>query len=137
MILHTDEVRDSYATFHKDWEAWDATFNIHLPVDVITFDSAIEDFGAPDYCKIDVEGWEYEVLSSLNISIPLVSFEYHLSKRELEMTRKCIDKINGLAPNSIEVNIARPETTDFWRVFPSDFIEKPEFFYGDVWVRSL
>jgi FkbM family methyltransferase len=50
-----------------------------LPVEVetITLDALIEDWGIPDYCKIDVEGHTLEVLQGLSQSLPLLSFEIH------------------------------------------------------------
>lgn len=45
-------------------------------VEVLTLDSLIERHGQPHYLKIDVEGFELEVLQGLSTPVPLVSFEY-------------------------------------------------------------
>ena len=55
-------------------------------VPVITLDAALVRYGIPDYCKIDVEGWELEVLLGLSHPIPLISFEYHAAPREIKNT---------------------------------------------------
>lgn len=47
-----------------------------VEVEVITLDRLIENYGVPDFCKIDVEGYEYEVLQGLNYPVPALSFEY-------------------------------------------------------------
>jgi len=36
----------------------------------------IEKYGTPNYCKIDVEGYELEILSNLTYIIPLIEFEF-------------------------------------------------------------
>lgn len=45
-------------------------------VTVTTLDAMIARHGRPDYIKIDVEGYEAEVLSGLTQPVSLVSFEY-------------------------------------------------------------
>ncbi len=45
-------------------------------VQVTTLDRLIADHGLPSYVKIDVEGFELQVLSGLSQPVPLVSVEY-------------------------------------------------------------
>jgi FkbM family methyltransferase len=45
-------------------------------VQVKTLNSLIETFGYPDFCKIDVEGFEWQILSKLSYPIPLIEFEF-------------------------------------------------------------
>jgi FkbM family methyltransferase len=47
-----------------------------LEVRALTLDSLIARHGLPRLCKIDVEGYEAEVLRGLSRPIPIVSFEY-------------------------------------------------------------
>lgn len=44
-------------------------------VKTITINKAIEQFGLPFYCKVDVEGYEFEILSTLKHKISLIEFE--------------------------------------------------------------
>lgn len=41
-----------------------------------TLNWAIENYGVPFYCKIDTEGYELNILSSLHYSIPIIEFEF-------------------------------------------------------------
>ena len=47
-----------------------------LEVNVTTLDQLIQDYGPPTLCKIDVEGYELQVLQGLSYPIPMLSFEY-------------------------------------------------------------
>lgn len=47
-----------------------------IQVEVATLDSLIGRYGRPDFCKVDVEGYEREVVSGLSQALPLLSFEF-------------------------------------------------------------
>jgi FkbM family methyltransferase len=49
-----------------------------ITVETRTLDALIRSFGRPDCIKIDVEGYEAEVLSGLHQRIPLITFEVNL-----------------------------------------------------------
>jgi FkbM family methyltransferase len=51
---------------------WDTV----VKVPVVTLDELIARHGEPQFCKIDVEGFELEVLTGLTRPIPALSFEY-------------------------------------------------------------
>lgn len=51
---------------------WDAVVN----VPVITLDMLVAQFGVPRYLKVDVEGFERQVLSGLTRRVGIISFEF-------------------------------------------------------------
>jgi FkbM family methyltransferase len=71
-------------------EAWLAP----IEVPVVTLDSLIERHGAPHYCKVDVEGFEPEVLRGLSQALPGVDFEFHQDlARAVE---ECVERLAEL-----------------------------------------
>jgi FkbM family methyltransferase len=63
-------------------------------VPVTTLDAAIDQYGMPFYCKIDVEGFEQSVLSGLTRQIPVLSFEF--CAEGLDQTQTCLDLLSRL-----------------------------------------
>src|SRR5208337_3679088 len=43
------------------------------PVEIVTLDTLISEYGEPDFIKIDVEGWEQEVLKGLTRPVKALS----------------------------------------------------------------
>jgi FkbM family methyltransferase len=54
------------------------TLSEQYPVQVVTLDTLIDRFGTPHYIKIDVEGFELEVVRGLTRPVPFISFELNL-----------------------------------------------------------
>lgn len=71
-------------------------WDYRLPVTVTTLDRLIAEQGLPAFCKIDVEGYELEVLRGLSQPIPALSFEYVPAC--LEAARGCVAYLAELGP---------------------------------------
>jgi FkbM family methyltransferase len=75
-------------------------------VDVTTLDELIEEFGAPAFCKIDVEGYELEVVRGLSTPIRALSFEF--ASEYLQRTHDVLEVLASVSP--IECNYALGES---------------------------
>ena len=65
-------------------------------VPVNTLDELIARHGRPDFCKIDVEGFEDAVLSGLSLPIAALSFEFN---REFsDVAQRCVERLCTLGP---------------------------------------
>ena len=73
-------------------------FKNSYEVKTTTIDSLINEFGQPDFIKIDVEGHELDVLKGLKSVIQTIVFEANLPGA-VDSTIECIELINSLAPN--------------------------------------
>jgi FkbM family methyltransferase len=66
-----------------------------LTVPVSTLDDLVARYGVPGFCKIDVEGYEPQVLAGLSQPLPIVSFEY---TAEWVGGSEAIERLLQLAP---------------------------------------
>jgi FkbM family methyltransferase len=90
----------THASFLPDWEGMD---DIGVTtVAVTTLEKAIEQFGLPVFCKIDVEGFEPEVLRGLSHRIPAMSLEYHCDEHGIERAKTCLNLLSKLGSGPIK-----------------------------------
>ncbi len=81
---------------------WDASCR----VTVTTLDALVERFGEPVFCKIDVEGFELDVLQGLSRPIRALSFEY--IPGVIDLTTPCLERLNALG--AYEFNVSSGES---------------------------
>lgn len=74
----------------------------HQQVSIETLDALIARHGIPHFCKIDVEGYEQEVLRGLTHPISVLSFEYLAAQREL--AARCTEHIARLGAYSFNIS---------------------------------
>ncbi len=108
-------------------------------VQLTTLDKLIEVHGCPAFIKIDVEGFEYEVLRGLSRAVPAMSFEF--TPEYFDSTFACIKHLQSLG--SVEFNYSINESLELasgWlsgekvqrrlEIFSCDHIV-----FGDIYAR--
>lgn len=95
LSMSISSTEPTLSTFAQHWQegrfsqsVWDAS----TEVEVIMLDDLVKEFGAPRYCKIDVEGYEREVIEGLSTRIGVISYEFtnEYMNHALEVLRKLI-----------------------------------------------
>lgn len=75
---------------------WDST----VEVQVVTLGDLVAQFGEPAFCKIDVEGFEVEVLSGLGRPLRALSFEYLPAAHDRAL--EALALLEGLVEGQVE-----------------------------------
>ena len=138
------------SSFSEDWiesvkqdRYKDQEWNKGIMIEQITLDSIIDKFGNPAFIKIDVEGYESEVIKGLNKETKLISFEYTVPE-QIAKAIECIKHIKNIN-KSVECNYSLGESMKFqlenWtsdtgminliqdEKFPTDV--------GDIYIRKI
>jgi FkbM family methyltransferase len=156
-LSNTEEVKKFYiaddptiSSFSEEWigavkadRFKDSNWNKVVEIEMTTLDKLIAQYGVPVFIKIDVEGYEVEVLKGLHSPIKLISFEYTVP----EQTAKVIDCIIHIqnANNNIECNYSVEESMELalesWLTVDQmkEYVLSKQFIdtgFGDVYVRT-
>lgn len=91
------------------WEGqqWDG----ELVVPMMTLDDLIRDHGLPRFVKIDVEGFEEQVLMGLSQPAPTLSFEFTTIQREVALA--CLDRLAALGPYRFDLALGESHQLHF------------------------
>jgi FkbM family methyltransferase len=109
-------------------------------IEITTLEMLIQQHGQPQFCKIDVEGYEAETLAGLETAVRSLSFEF--TPERPEATTACVERLLELGP--YEFNYSLNESlvlaseswlsaeglVDALRVFEDDVVT-----FGDVYAR--
>jgi FkbM family methyltransferase len=123
-----------FSTTHK--------WNERLSVPTSTLDDLIAKYGTPVFCKIDVEGVEYDVLQGLSQPAGVMSIEF-VSER-IEPSIKCIDYLSGLGKAEFNyylggsMSFALPAwvNSDGIKTILTD-MDKDIYNYGELYIRFI
>jgi FkbM family methyltransferase len=111
-------------------------------IQLTTLDQLISQYGIPAFIKIDVEGFELEVLKGFNHPVRMLSFEYAVPEF-LERAQACIERLASISSN-VEYNYAIGENLSFrldkWKSASemSSYLNTQEFIqtgFGDLYAR--
>ncbi len=93
-ICHNRPTVSTFSAKHKETGFKKELWRKSITVPITTLDELIKEFGRPDYIKIDVENFEYQVLSGLSAPLPLMSIEFNSAAKT--DTLDCLHLISKL-----------------------------------------
>jgi len=86
---------------------WHKTVSVPLT----TLDKLIEEYGSPTICKIDVEGFEYQVIKGLSQKIKLISFEFTPTPKFINSAIESIKHLSTIG--TVQFNYSFGESMTF------------------------
>jgi len=118
---------------------WDRS----VTVPVTTLDELIADYGQPAFCKIDVEGYEFQVLRGLSRPIRTISFEF--TPEFIHATIDSVQYLSSLGSLGFNYSIgesmqlALPEWVDseHMRQLLTSLPDPDRTLFGDVYAKEL
>jgi FkbM family methyltransferase len=137
---------DCLSSINKDWLVSPSSRFYNQPFKEIickttTIDNLILTYGLPEMIKIDVEGGEYECISSLTQKVDLLCFEW--ASELNDVTFKCLDYLLELGFSEFYLQnedkyTFRPLITDYYNI---DIIKNklnntiPKVDWGMIWCK--
>lgn len=127
------DTRTSGRFSHRRW-------NSQQPVNITTLDALIKQYGEPSFIKIDVEGYELEVLSGLTYAVPALSVEW-TPERTKDATQ-CIQRLFSLGFTEFNISFGESMTMSSrtWRSVAEikallNALQKEDILFGDIYAR--
>ena len=142
-ILSINKQMPTVSTFANHWKYGrfsNLIWNEKTQIQITTLDALIKKFGDPQYIKIDVEGYELNVLKGLSKKSGIISFE--ITSEFFSDAIKCLKHLKKLSYNSFTFSIG--EQKKFFSDW-SDYktiinlikkeIKKDKLFWADIYCK--
>jgi len=142
-ILMVNKSMPTTSTIAKHWKKGrfsNLNWNHQIQIEITTLDNLIEQFGSPKYIKIDVEGYELNVLKGLSKKSGIISFE--ATSEFLTNAEKCIKYLKEIGYTKFTFSIGEQ------RKFFCDWlnsnqtmnliktqIKKDKYFWADIYCK--
>ena len=115
-----------------------------VSVPITTLDKLIKKYGNPIVCKIDVEGFEYQVIKGLSQPVKMISFEFTPAPKFISLAIKSIKHLSSIG--NVKFNYSFGESMAFAL---SNWVDKEKIcnillsipyktaFSGDIYARFI
>lgn len=137
--MHLCGSADEVSSFRPDWEThhYAARFTGKICVTMTTLDAMIRLYGMPDFCKVDVEGYEPEVFKGLSRPILRLCFEFH--RHQWAEVMACISELKRLGAyrfNFVPHEVQRLQLQE-WMTGPEllEWLAYRQIISGDIFAR--
>ena len=131
------------STFAEHWKTGrfsNSNWDKKIMVDVTTLDDLIKKFGEPNYIKIDVEGFEHEVILGLTKKSGIISFEF--TSEFIDDAFKSINYLISLGYSDFNFSIGERrkfytqwKDADAIKEHIKNVIEEDHLLWGDLYCK--
>ena len=146
-ITFYDSVANTLSTINKEWltspssRFYNTGYSV-ITCKTVTIDNLIQTYGIPELIKIDVEGGEYECVSSLTKKVNNLCFEW--ASETHEVTFKCLDHLYNIGFTKFYIQYEdnytyRPDEeqyiSDLYSIKTSIRETRPKIDWGMLWCK--
>lgn len=139
--LNVNENMPTVSTLSEHWMKGrfsDLKWEKKIDVEITTLDMLIDTFGEPRYIKIDVEGFELNVIKGLSKKVGIISFE--VTSEFFNDALNCLEYLKKLGYKKFTFSIGESEQffctwSDLQNILNqiNNEITKDKFFWGDIY----